>query len=184
MEEINHHHSERQVATAIFARHFQYLLLGAVAQFALPQAADKGRGRRRSAGGGDILAGDLRDAVACGDPVVHLPRDAGAPFGLVFGKADFPNRRIIPQHAVAQIRLHKRHAGLRVALGQFEGTAFQIQPGLLILTHTVNPLLRARFKAHGELILAARQRFEFATVEFQGADIFILALFAGSNPHR
>ncbi len=60
----------------IFARDVQYLLLGAVAQFTLPQAADKFRRGGRRTGGFGILAGYLHHAITRSDPIVHLLGDA------------------------------------------------------------------------------------------------------------
>ena len=76
----------------------------------------------------------------------------------------------MPQKAVAQAGKHKGHAGLRVAVRQFERAALDVQVRLLVLAHAEQFFVRVGFKAGGELVIAAQDGVELARVDLQGAD--------------
>ena len=76
------------------------------------------------------------------------------PFGDVVRKRRPAHGGIVPQKAVAERRDEEGHAHLRVALGEFERAAFQIEPRLLILPHA-EELFVARLKAERKGVVSA-----------------------------
>ena len=127
----------------------QDLVLGAVAQLALPQAHQVFREHGRAPGDGGILRENTLRMIARGDPVIHLSGGFGDPFRLVRGKGHPADGGIVPQEAVAEGGNHEGNGNLAVSLGQFQHRALQVQVRLLILPHAVDLLAFIGVKAHG-----------------------------------
>ena len=138
--EIDHQHRHRQAAALEFPRRGKELLLGPIAQFALPEAGCPLREQRSAAGHPGVVAHDVGVAVAGGDVVVELAAAARYPAGHVVAEFDPPQRRVVPQQAVAFARYHERHDVLAVALVQVDDAPFQVDPAGGVEPHAVQPL--------------------------------------------
>ena len=165
VEEIDDDEIERDLAALELARHIEQLLLVPVAQLALPEAHAPLGHRRRMPGRVGVLGLDLRIGAARGDPIVDLIGGLRRPLGTVAAERGAPDRRIVPQEPVALGGDDKRHGCLRVAVGQLEGAALEVQHILLVLAHAVQPFLGigAETRGDGEALAGDRgvvPRFE------------------------
>ena len=152
---VDHENIQRNAAFFVLARHVQNLLLIVVAQLALPEAQAVLRHHRNFTNGICEVLLDLRRSIACGYPVVELFCGARQPFGRVRSEMYFADRCIVPQEAVAKARYIKRNARLRIAVRQFQVASLQVHPLLLILSHTINLLIRVGIEGYFQMISAA-----------------------------
>ena len=173
MEKVYHDDIQGNPAPLIFPGHLQHLLLGAVAQLALPQAQgilrEFGSPSRDS---GIVLQDGLRIVVRR-DPVVQLLGQAAVPLGIVGSEHHLADSGIVPQEAVTFAGDIEGHADLGVALGQLQDAAFQIQVRLLILPHAVYLLALLSLEAHCDAVITAADRLELAGEHFHAGAVLI-----------
>ena len=112
VEEIDHDHIDRNTTTMIFSCHLKQLLLGLIAQLALPESKSVLRHHRHLTGRIRISLFDLCRCIACGDPVVQFLRGLYLPGRDVLIEADSSDRRIVPEEAVTKRGKCKRHTCL------------------------------------------------------------------------
>ena len=148
---------QRNAAFFVLACHIQYLLLIVVAQFALPEAKAVLRHHRNFTNGICKVLFNFRRGITCGYPVVELLCGACQPFRCVRSEMNLTDRCIVPQEAVAKARYIKRNARLRIAVRQFQVASLQVHSLLLILSHTVDLLIRVGIEGYFQLISAALQ---------------------------
>ena len=65
------------------------------------------------------------------------------------------DRCIVPQEAVAKARYIKWNARLRITVRQFQVASLQVHSLLLILSHTINLLIRVGIEGYFQLISAS-----------------------------
>ena len=152
VEEVDDDHVHGQAPALVLPGHGEDFLLGAVAQLALPVAhAELGHHGGASRGGG-ILALNFGGGVPGRDEIVQLAGAAGLPLGHVGAKGGRADGRVVPQKAIAPAGHKEGHAGLAVAVGQFQGGALLVQVPILILAHTEDLLIVIGLEAGGQLI--------------------------------
>ena len=134
-------------------RHGDKLLLRAVPVLALPEAGRPLGQHWRVPGDAGVVAHDVGVAVASGDVVVELAAAARHPAGHVGAELDPPQRRVVPQQAVAFAGHHERHHVLAVTLVQVDDAALQVEAAGGVEPHAVQPLPRPR----GEVMLGVVQ---------------------------
>ena len=170
VEKVDHNLVNPDAFLLILSRNGKYFLLGTIAQLALPQAHQLLREHRCPACHGCILCQEFLRVFPGSNPVIHLFCAAGNPFCLVPGKGDPAYRRVIPQKTVSQGTDHKGNRNLTVALGQFKHRAFQVQEGLLVLSHAIDLFIFVGIKTNRQLIIAAPHNpFPFTVNHFQAA---------------
>ena len=155
VEEVDHDHVDLDALLPVAPGHGEHLRLGAVPELALPQAHQILREHPRAAGDGGVVFQKLLRRVRDGDPVIHLAGRPGGPLGQVPAEGDPAHGGIVPQQAVAEAGDREGHADLAVALGELEGAALQVQVGLLVLAHAVEPFAVVGIEAHGQSVFAA-----------------------------
>ena len=146
---------QRNAAFFVLACHIQYLLLIVVAQFALPEAKAVLRHHRNFTNGICKVLFNFCRGIACGYPVVELLCGACQPFRCVRSEMNLTDRCIVPQEAVVKARYIKRNARLRITVRQFQVASLQVHSLLLILSHTINLLIRVGIEGYFQLISAA-----------------------------
>ncbi len=150
VEEVHHDGVQREAHRLVLAGDGHQLILGAVAQLALPVAHAVFGHHGGAAGGGGVVVFDLRGGVAAGDEVVQLLGGAGRPFGAVGAEGGGADGRVVPQEAIAPAGHEEGHAGLGVAVAQFKGRALLVQVMILILAHAEDHLVIVGLKEGGE----------------------------------
>ena len=147
VEEVGHDHRDGQVAPLVLAGYLEQLVLGPVAQLALPEAHGELGHHRHGAGGAGIGLFDLGRGVAGGDPVVEDVGRLRVPLGDILAKGRLADGGVVPEEAVAQAGEHEGHAGLRVAVGQLERAALDVEVRLLVLAHAEQLFGRDRIRS-------------------------------------
>jgi len=142
MEKVDNYHRNRKPPFFIFPGDIEKLILGPVAQLALPKTHAIFRHHGNGSCRLSIGFFNFSRAVPRGNPVIQLFGRLGFPNGNVFSKGDLPYGGIVPEKTITQIRKHKRDRGLGIPLRQFQRTAFKVKPRLLVLAHSVNFLIR------------------------------------------
>ena len=104
-------------------------------------------------GDAGVVAHDVGVAVAGREVVVELAAAARHPAGHVVAELDPPQRRVVPQQAVAFAGHHERHHVLAVALVQVDHAALQVEAAGGVEPHAVEPLPRPS----GEVMLGVVQ---------------------------
>ena len=155
VEEVNDHLVNVDALGLIPAGHFQHLVLGAVAELALPQPHAVLGEERGASGGGGVVLEDLLGGIRRCNPIVHLLGGAGLPLIVVVAEGDLAHSGIVPQKSVAQGGQGKGHGDLGVALGQLQHTALHVHALLLVLTHTKDFFLFVALKLHQKGVLGA-----------------------------
>ena len=169
MEEIHHDNADGQSPALILPGHLQQLLLGLVAELALPVAHGEFRHHGHLAGGVRVGLLDLGGGIPGGDPVVQLLGGEGLPGGDVFAEIHPSNGGVVPQEAIAQGTEEEGNAGLGIPLRQLQVGTLQIQEGLLILAHAVELFLGIGDKPGGEPVVAADDGLELSGFHIQRA---------------
>ena len=152
---VDHKNIQRNAAFFVLARHVQNLLLVVVAQLALPEAKAVLRHHRNFTNGICKVLFNFCRGIACGYPVVELLCGACQPFRCVRSEMNLTDRCIVPQEAVAKARYIKRNARLRITVRQFQVASLQVHSLLLILSHTINLLIRVGIEGYFQLISAS-----------------------------
>ena len=153
MEEVNDDHVQGKTPALHLAGDGENLLLGAVAQAALPVAQAVLRHPGRPAGGRRIEGEDLRGGVPGDDIVVQLARAREMPFREVFREGHGAHAGVVPQKAVAQAGHIEGDAGLGIPVLQLQHGALLVQASHLVLAHAEDLLPVVRLKAGEELIV-------------------------------
>ena len=169
VEEVDDDYVNGKLALFVFPGDLQHLLLIPVAQLALPESQSVFGHHGHRAGRFGIGLFDLGGGIPGGHPVVQLLGAVGDPLGAVAAEGGAADGRIVPQEAVSAAGQHKRHAGLRIAVGQLEGAVLDIHHRLLVLPHAVQLFLRVTDKRGGQLVIAAENRLEAAGLQIQSA---------------
>ncbi len=125
----------------------QHLLLGPIAELALPKPHPILREHRRPPGHAGVVLQDLLRRICCGDPVVHLPGGGSGPLGDRLAKHHAADGRVIPQHAVSKARDEERHGDLGISLDELQLTPLQVHVLLLVLAHAEDLLAVISLKA-------------------------------------
>ena len=136
MEEVDDDLVDLNAFRLIPPGHLQHLILGAVTQFALPQAHQVLREYPGPTGDGGVFLQNCLGRIGGSDPVVHLMGGLGDPFIVIPAEGHPPHCRIVPQEAIPQGGHSKGNGYLRIALGQLQNTALQVHALLLVLAHT------------------------------------------------
>ena len=168
VEEVSDDDVQRHTTPVVLAGDVEQLLLVPVPQLALPVAEAVLRHHRGVPGRGRIGAADLGRGGPGGDPVVELLRGLRRPLRAVGRERSSSDRRVVPEEAVAEARHHERDAGLRVAMGQLERAALEVQDVLLVLPHPVQLLHRAGFERRQDPVVSADDRLVAASLELEG----------------
>ena len=155
VEVVDDDHRQRQPAPLVLARDAEQLILGLVAQLALPEAGRPLRQHRRAAGRLAVLAQDARGSGCGRDPVVPLPAGFGDPPGDGPAQLDTADAGVVPQQAVAPAGDQERDRHLGVALRQLDDGALLVEPAVLVLAQAVEALVVMRLEQHLEVVGAA-----------------------------
>ncbi len=139
VEEVADDHGQRQPAPPVLARDLQQLLLGAVAQLALPETGGP-LGKFGRVAGRVRVAAQHVGGLTGGDPVVDLAGAVGDPAGAGLGQLHPADRRRVPQQAVAAVGDQQRDGDLGVALHQVDHGALLVQQAVGVLAEAVEPL--------------------------------------------
>ena len=150
VEEIHHDRVQGQAHGLVLAGDGHQLILGAVAQLALPVAHAVLGHHGSAAGGGGVVVLNLRRSVAAGDVVVQLLGGAGRPLGAVGGEGGGADGRVVPQEAIAAAGDEEGHAGLGIAVAELQGGALLVQVLVLILAHAEDHLVVVGLEQRGE----------------------------------
>ena len=170
VKEIHHNHIDGQTPALVFPCNGEQLLLGLIAQLALPEAQAVLRHHWNRAGDRPIGFQNLRRCIASHNPIVQRLGGIGLQTHDVFAEHRPAHAGIVPQQTVAQRRHHKGYRRLGIAVGQLQVRAFEIEIGLLILSHTVELFLRVqRFQPHGQMVVASQNGPEFPCLHLDGA---------------
>ena len=169
VEEVHDDDIQRDLSAFVFSCHFQKLFLGLITQLALPEAKAVFRHHRHFSGCVRIGFLDLGRGISRSDPIVKLLGGSDRPGGDILVEVDAADAGVVPQEAVSQGRKHKRNTRLRIAVCQLELGAFDVEERLLILAHAVQFFVRVRFEPHGQLIVAADDRFELTAFHLERA---------------
>ena len=169
VEEVGRDHGQRQTSTRVFPRDGKQFLLRLVPQLRLPEPRRPLRHQWDRAGRQRIRLDDVRGSVARGDPVVELPGDVHVPFGDVLRERHPTDRRVVPEEAIAEARNGEGDARLRVALGELERAALEIEELVLVLAHAEDLLALVRLEPDGHLVFTAEQGAELATADLERA---------------
>ena len=168
MEKVDHDGIQRQAPALMLPGHVQQFLLRAVAQLALPVAKAVFRHHGRAARRQRILGFDLGGRISGGDEVVQLHGAFGVPFRHVGGESHGADGGIVPQKAIAPAGHEKRHAGLTVAVRQFQRRALFVQLAVLILTHAENFFIVIGLEPGGQFhLVGAHDGLEFPALQIQ-----------------
>ncbi len=159
MEKVHHNGIQRQATPFVFTGHGKQFFLGAVAQLALPIAHAVFRHHGAHAGDGGILLFNFSRGIAGSNVIIQLHAAVGLPFGLVGAEGHRTDGRIVPKEAIPPAGYIEGHAGLAVAVCQFQGGAFFVQMFVLILAHAENLFIVIGFKPchHGKIIAAGHR---------------------------
>ena len=155
MEKVNDNYVQGNAEFFIFSCHTEHLVLRPVAQFALPESKELLVNHGCSSGYLRVIFKDFCRIVINRNPIVELLCGFCLPLGIVFAKYYISNTRMIPQEAIAQTGHCKGDGCLRIALCKLQGTAFQVEIGLLVLSHSVNFLSVIALEAQLHHIVAA-----------------------------
>ena len=166
VEIIRHNRRKRYVFALIPPRDFQKLFLGFIAQSALPKAGRPVGHFRRVAGQICQCFCDFFGASADYD-IIHPAGAVACPACVVIGKRNRPRGRVIPQKAVAERRINKRHGALRVEVSQVKRAAFQIPAAALVVTEPEEMLVFRRAKGHARPPQPALQALIFPNPVFK-----------------
>ena len=120
VEEVHHNHRDGQSPLFVLPGDGEQLLLGLVAQLALPKAHGEVGHHRHGARHGGVLLLHLGGGVPGGDPVVQNVRGHGLEGGDVLAEDGPAHGGVVPQKAVAPGGQEEGYAGLGVALGQLQ----------------------------------------------------------------
>jgi hypothetical protein len=153
VEEVADDGVQRQPAPGVLAGDAEELLLGAVAQLALPEAGGPLRQHGGVPGGRRVAPHGLRGPPGR-DPVVDLPGAVGHPARAVPGQLHPPDRGVVPQKRVAPVGGQHRDGDLGVALHQVEDGALLVQQAVLVLAEPVQPLALVRREALLQAVVA------------------------------
>ena len=184
VEEVDDDHVQRDAAALVLARDGEDLVLGAVAQLALPEAHDVLAHHRRAAGDGGVVLLNLLRGVAGGDPVVHLAGGVGDPLGAVEAERHAAQRRVVPQKAVAAGGEQEGDRGLGVALRQLQRQALAVELLFLVLAKAVEPFAVVGLKEGRDPPVPADDRLKEARLVVERHAVFrkvaaVAPVFAG-----
>src|SRR5574339_1001828 len=101
----------------------------------------------------DIIGDDFSRIIACCDPIIDLRGRLCYPASCVIAKFHAADSRVIPKEAIASARKQERDTHLGIPLDQFNDTAFLIQASMLMLTQSVNMLIRISLEANVDMKL-------------------------------
>ncbi len=187
VEEVGDDHRQRQTPAPVLAHDLEQLLLAAVAQFALPEAAGPARQPGRVTGGIGVASQDLRGRAG-GDEVVDGARLRGGPAGDVGREFDPAHCRVVPQEAVSAVAHDERDGHLGVALDEIERQALVVEPAVGALAHAVEALTVVRLELLVNLPAAGSVAIEHARagppemLAFLGQQLLARSPSAGSGP--
>ena len=170
VEEVHNDDIHRDAAFMIFTSNLQQLILRLVTELALPEASTIIRHHGNGTGYFRVVFLNLRRSVTRGDPVIDLFRGTDLPLGQVFAEIRRADRRVVPEEAVTLAGKQERNARLGVALRHLKQAAFQVEVGVLVLTHAEQFFVRIGFKGHGDLKVIARRAFVLTRTAFQVGD--------------
>ena len=159
VEEIGHDHIQRQTELLILPGHGKQLLLGLIAQLALPEAKAVFRHHGRPARKGHVSLLDLRRRIPCDHQIVDLSGTLCVPFRTVHAKGHPAHRRIVPQKTVTDAGHIEGNADLGIALCQLQHTALHVQIFLLVLAHTEDLLFIPAVKSYRGGEAVSRRHF-------------------------
>ena len=172
----------------VLARDAEQLLLGLVAQLALPEAHGEVGHHGRPSGHARVALQDVPRTVGGHHPVVEGLARGRAPDRAVLGERGPAYRGIVPEKAVAEARQVEGNARLRVAVSELELGALQIEVGLLVLPHAEYPLVgRERLEPGRDLVVAADDGAELARLQLEGRAVLrqdVLAVAQGLRDDR
>ena len=149
---------ERQPAPLVLAGDAEQLVLGLVAELALPEARGPLRQHRRAPHRLAVLAEQVRGIVGGGDPVVPLPGGLGYPSRDRDAQLDPADSGVVPEQAVSEVGDEERDADLGVALHQFDDGALLVEPAVLVLAEPVEALPVPGVEQHLEVVRATAGR--------------------------
>ena len=155
VEEVDDDLIQLDALLPVLPGHGEDLLLGAVAQLALPEPHQVLREHPRPAGDGGVIEQDIPGRTGGGDPVVHFPGGPGDPFVVIFPESHPAHRGIVPQKPVSQRGHGKGNGDLGIALSQLQHAPLHVHIFLLVLPHAENLLILAALKFDIQRIFAA-----------------------------
>ncbi len=133
----------------------EQLVLGLVAELALPEPGGPVGHQRGPAGHLAVLPHDLGRLGPGGDPVVPLAGGLGHPAGGGGAQLDPADPGVVPQQAVAAAGHQDRDRHLGVALDQLDDRALLVQPAVLVLAQAVEALVVVGVEQQLEVVGAA-----------------------------
>ena len=141
-----------QPTPLVFTGDAQELVLGLVAELALPEARGPLGEHRRAPGRLAVLAEQVRGIVGGGYPVIPLPGGLGYPSSHRDAQLDPADPRVVPEQAVPEVRDEERDADLGVALHELDDGALLVEQAMLVLAEPVEALTVPGVEQHLEVV--------------------------------
>lgn len=174
MKEVDDDDVDGQPPALVLPRHGKKLLLGLVAELALPKAQAVLGHHGRRAGDRGIGCFDLLGAVSGHQPVVQDFGGVGLEAHDVLAQHRPAHGGVVPEEAVAERREKERHRSLGIPVGQLQVRALEVQIGLLVLSHAVELFPGVQgLKPGGQVVVAAGDGLEFPALHLDGAALGI-----------
>ena len=167
VEEIDDDNVNGKALPLVFPGHVQKLLLGLIAQLALPEAQPIFGHHGHGAGNGPVGLYQFGRGIAGYNPVIQRLGGESLKAGDVFSENRPADGGVVPQQPVSQGGNHKGNRGLGITVGKLQIRALQIQIGLLILAHAVDAFVGIEGLEPGcQMVISAWNGAEFPRLDF------------------
>ncbi len=181
VEEIRYDHIHGDASLLVASRHLKKLLLRLIAKLALPESEAVFRHHRDLARDIRVCLLNLCRSISRRDPVVELFGGLRHPLGNIFAECNLPDRRVVPQHAIAFARHKERNTRLGIPLGKFHDASLQVKERLLILAHSEQLLAVIRLEPVDQFVaVRAGSWLKSSWYDLKGACKFTAALIHGT----